>query len=199
MPEPVTFRPRGGQILAWAAIGVCALGLVFIAVTDGALSLLAWAWPIALVAWLAWILYIRPHVQISEGFIEIANVFRTHRVPWGDVDDVDSRFALTVHTKDGRSIRAWAAPAPGARQALTTKRDEVARTPGEGDTRRPSDAEGTASGDATALVRRSLDQYRRSGGDTTPGGTVTTLNVAVIAVTAVLLAAAVLSLALPHD
>jgi hypothetical protein len=199
MPEPVTFRPRGGQILAWAAIGVCALGLVFIAFADGALSLLVWAWPILLVAWLAWILYIRPYVQISEGFIEIANVFRTHRVPWGDIDDVDSRYALTVRTRDGRSIRAWAAPAPGARQALTTRREEVSNTPGESDTRRPSDALGTASGDATALVRRTLDQYRRTGGDTTPGGTVTTLNVGVIAVTAVLAAAVVLSLALPHD
>lgn len=199
MPEPVTFRPRGGQILAWAAIGVCALGLVFIAFTDGIAALALWGWPILLVAWLAWILYVRPHVQISEGFIEIANVFRTHRVPWGDVDDVDSRYALTVRTRDGRSIRAWAAPAPGARQALATKREEVSHTPGDSDTRRPSDAEGTASGDAAALVRRTLDQYRRSGGDTTPGGAVTTLNVGVIAVTAVLLAAAVLSLALPHD
>ncbi|WP_214468583.1 PH domain-containing protein [Microbacterium flavescens] len=199
MPEPVTFRPRGGQIIAWVAIGICALGLVFVAITDGVPSLIVWAWPIVLVAWLAWILYIRPYVQISEGFIEIGNVFRTHRVPWGDVTDVDSRYALTIHTTGGRSIRAWAAPAPSARQAMTTHREEVARTPGEGDTRRPSDAEGTASGDATALVRRTLEQYHRSGGDTTPGGTVSTLNVTVIAVTAVLIAAAVLSLALPHD
>ncbi|MGL4257741.1 PH domain-containing protein [Microbacterium sp.] len=198
MPEPVTFRPRGSQILAWVAIGVCALGLVFVALIDGVASLVAWGWPIALVAWLAWALYVRPHVQISEGFIEIANVFRTHRVPWGDVADVDSRYALTVRTTGGRSIRAWAAPAPGARQALATHREEVSRTPGEGDTRRPSDAEGTPSGDATALVRRTLDQYRRSGGDTTPGGTVTTLNVGVVAVTAVLGAASVLALALPH-
>ncbi len=199
MPEPVTFRPRGGQIIAWVAIGICALGLVFIAVTDGVPSLIVWAWPIVLIAWLAWALYIRPHVRINEGFIEIANVFRTHRVPWGDVADVDSRYALTIHTTGGRSIRAWAAPAPSARQALATRREEVARTPGEGEYRRPADAEGTASGAATALVRRTLEQYRRSGGDLTPGGTVTTLNVTVVAVTAVLLAAAVLSLAAPHD
>lgn len=199
MPEPVTFRPRGGQILAWVAIGVCAVGLVFIAVTDGVGALALWAWPILLVAWLAWALYVRPSVQISEGFIEIVNVFRTHRVPWGDVADVESRYALTVRTTGGRDIRAWAAPAPGARQALTTHREEVSRTPGDGDTRRPSDAEGTPSGDATALVRRSLEAYRSRGGDTTPGGTVTTLNVGVIAVTAILLAASVLTLALPHD
>ncbi|WP_169581287.1 MULTISPECIES: PH domain-containing protein [Microbacterium] len=199
MPEPVTFRPRGGQILAWVAIGVCAVGLVYIALTDGVPSLIAWAWPIVLVAWLAWLLYIRPYVLVNEGFIEIGNVFRTHRVPWGDVAEVDSRYALTVETADGRRIRAWAAPAPSARQALSTRREEVAGTPGEGDYRRPADAMGTASGDATALVRRTLEQYRREGGSAASGGTVTTLNIPVIGVTAVLLAAAVLSLALPHD
>lgn len=199
MPEPVTFRPRGGQIIAWVAIGICAIGLVFVTVIDGLPSLIVWGWPLVLVGWLAWAMYVRPHVVINEGFIEIANVFRTHRVPWGDVADVDSRYALTIQTKGGRSIRAWAAPAPSARQALTTNREEVARTPGEGDMRRPSDAEGTPSGDATALVRRTLDRYHREGGDQTPGGTVSTLNVAVIGVTAVLIAVSVLSLSLPHD
>ncbi|KRB39119.1 PH domain-containing protein [Microbacterium sp. Root180] len=199
MPEPVTFRPRGGQIVAWTAIALCALGLVFVALTDGVPSLIVWAWPIVLVAWLAWAVYIRPHVLVNEGFVEIVNVFRTHRVPWGDVVDVDSRYALTVHTAGGRSIRAWAAPAPGIRQAMSTRREEVATTPGEGDYRRPGDAEGTPSGDAAALVRRALEQYRRAGGDTTPGGTASTLNVVVIAVTAVLIAAAVLALAAPHD
>ncbi|WP_461476286.1 PH domain-containing protein [Microbacterium sp. HJ5] len=198
MPEPVTFRPRGSQILAWAAIGVCALGLVFIAVTEGVPALLLWSWPIVLVAWLAWIVYVRPYVRVNEAFIEVGNVFRTHRVPWSDVADVDSRYALTVTTTGGRSIRAWAAPAPSARQAMSTRREEVAAVPGDGDFRRPADAEGTPSGDAAAIVRRTLLQYRRSGAGDAVGGTVSMLNVAVIAVTAVLLAAAVLSLALPH-
>lgn len=197
MPEPVVLRPRGGQILAWTAIGVCAAGLVFIATTDGIPSLVVWSWPIVLVAWMAWLLYIRPSVSVTDGFVEISNPFRTHRVPWGDIDDVDSRYALTLVTKGGRSIRAWAAPAPGARAALSVRREEVSRTPGEGDTRRPADAEGTASGDASALVRRRLEAYRRAGGHA-PGETASSLNVALIGVTAVLFAAAVLSLSLPH-
>jgi hypothetical protein len=197
MPEPVVLRPRGGQILAWTAIGVCAAALVFIAVSDGVPSLVVWSWPIVLVAWVAWLLYIRPYVSVTDGFVEIGNPFRTHRVPWGDIDEVDSRYALTLVTKGRRSIRAWAAPAPGARTALATRREEVSRTPGEGDSRRPADAEGTASGDAAGLVRRRLEAYRR-GADVAVGEAVSTLNVLLIGVTAVLLAAAVLSLALPH-
>ncbi|TQJ31738.1 PH domain-containing protein [Microbacterium sp. SLBN-146] len=199
MPEPVVFRPRGGQILAWIAIASCAAGLVFMAVTDGVASLLAWAWPLVLAAWLAWLLYVRPYVSVTEGFAEIGNPFRTHRVPWGDIDRVDTRYALTIHTRDGRRIRAWAAPAPGARRALSTRREEVAGTPGEGETRRPSDAAGTESGDSATLVLRHLEEYRRAAGPALAGGTATTLGVLHIGVTAVLIAAAVLSIALlPH-
>ena len=197
MPEPVVFRPRGGQILAWSAIGVCAVAVVLIALTDGIPSVIVWGWPLLLVAWLAWLLYVRPSVTVTDGFVEVSNPFRTHRVPWGDVRGVDSRYALTLETASGARIRAWAAPAPSARQALSTRREELARTPGEGDTRRPSDAEGTASGDAAGLVRRRRDAYERAG-TTAPGRTVTTPNIAPIAVTAVLIAATVLSLALPH-
>jgi Bacterial PH domain len=197
MPEPVVFRPRGGLILAWTAIGVCTAGLVYMAVTDGVAALAAWAWPIVAIAWLAWLLYIHPAVTVTEGFVEVVNPFRTHRVPWGDILDVESRYALTLTTQT-RRIRAWAAPAPGARQALTTRREDVANAPGDGDLRRPADAAGTESGDAMALVRRHLDAYRASGAPGLPGGSATTLNVSLIGVTAALLVAAVLTLSLAH-
>ena len=194
MPQPVTFRPRGGVVLAAIAIAVCGIGVVATAVSDGANGLLAWGWPIALLAWGAWLLYIHPSVQVTDGFVEIVNPLRTHRVPWGDITGVESRYALTVETAD-RSIRAWAAPAPSARRALLTRREEVSRTPGEGDTRRPADAEGTESGDAAAIVRRALDRYRREGGPQLPGGTASTWQFWPIVVTAVLAGATVLSLA----
>lgn len=197
MPEPVVFRPRAGQVLAWTAIGVCGAGLVYIALAESVTSLVFGAWPIVLVAWLAWVLYVRPAVVVTDGFVEIVNPFRTHRVPWGDIDQVDSRYALTVHTRSGRRIRAWAAPAPGARQALSTRREEVSRTPGDGETRRPSDAEGTLSGDAASLLRRRQAESERRGVDPA-AQTVSTLTVPVIAGTAVLVAAAVLTLTLPH-
>ena len=195
MPHPVVFRPRGGVILAVLALVLCLAVLVSIAVTDGVPGLLAWGWPVLAFAWLVWLVYIRPSVTITDDFVEIRNLVRTHRVPWGDVESGDSRFALTVHTRDGAAIRAWAAPAPGARQALATRREEVSRTPGEGDTRRPSDAEGTDSGDATTLVRRALERYRRDGGRKLPGGTHSEWAWLHAAITVLLLAAAVASLA----
>lgn len=198
MPEPVVIRPRGGQILAWAAIGACGVGLFLMVITDGPQSLVLWSWPLLLVAWLAWLLYVHPYVSVTDGFVEIGNPFRTHRVPWGDIGDVESRYAFTVVTAAGRRIRSWAAPAPGIRQAVSTRREEVARSLGDEDTRRPSDAEGTPSGDVSDLVRRRSQAYRRAGGSSSTGGTATTLNIAQIAVTAVLLAATVLSLTVPH-
>lgn len=196
MPHPVVFRPRGGVILAAIAIALCAVGIVSLAVWNGVDGVLEWGAPIVAFAWLCHVAYIQPSVRMTDGFIDIRNMFRSHRVPWGDVDSVDSRYALTVHTADGRQVRAWAAPAPAARRALGTRREEVAGTPGEGDVRRPSDAVGTDSGDATALALAALARYRRDGGPPMPGGTVTTWHVWTIGVTAVLLAAALASLAL---
>lgn len=184
---PIVFRPRGGVITAVATIVLCAVGLVFIAVTDGIPAVFTWGWPIVAIAWLAWLLYIRPSVTVTDGFVEIDNILRRHRVPWGDIVDVETRFALSVRTARGL-VRAWAAPAPGARQALTTRRADVARAPGEGDTRRPSDAAGTASGDAAELVRRHWDRYRREGGVDLAGGTDSRWHVVLIVVTVTLVA-----------
>jgi hypothetical protein len=197
MPEPVTLRPRGGMIIAAIALVITAAALVFIAIDGGLLDLARWAWPVVLLGWGAWLLYLRPYVRVSEGFVEISNLVRTYRVPWGDIDSVDSRFALTIRTRGGRVIRAWAAPAPGARQALSTQRADVTHTPGDDDTRRPSDAEGTASGDAAGLVRRELERHRREG-TAAVGQTALTWHPLLIAGTAALAAAAVVSLVLPH-
>lgn len=198
MPEPITFRPRGGEILAWSAFALCGAALVFIAVTDGVESLVVWAWPIVLIAWIAWLLYARPSVTVDGGFIEIDNPFRVHRIPWDDIDEVDTRYALTIMTRSTRKIRAWAAPAPSARQALSTQREQVAHATGDGDTRRPADAEGTASGDAAGLIRRRLADHRRNGVKA-PGVTRTDVHVALIAVTVVLVVATAVSLGSPHS
>ncbi|GAA5028712.1 PH domain-containing protein [Microbacterium fluvii] len=194
MPQPVVFRPRGGLILAVIAIALSAVVLVFAGITGGAEGLVLWGWPIVAFAWLAWLVYIHPCVVITDGFVEIRNILRTHRVPWGDVDEVGSQYALTVRTRAGRSIRAWAAPAPSARRAMSTRREEVAHSPGDGDMRRPSDAEGTESGDAATIVGRHLESYRRAGGPALPGSATTTWNVPLTVLTAVLLVAAAASL-----
>lgn len=194
MAQPVVFRPRGGVVLAAVAIAICVVALVWLTITDGLAGLVLWGWPIALFAWLAYLLYIRPAVRVTDGFVEMQNIFRTHRVPWGDVADVESRYALTIRTRDGKTLRAWAAPAPGARQALTTRREEIASAPGPGDLRRPSDAAGTESGDATALVVRALERHRRAGDPELPGGTATTWALWPLGVTLLLAIAVAISL-----
>jgi hypothetical protein len=190
------------MIIAAIALMITAAALVFIVVDGGLLELARWAWPVVLLGWGAWLLYLRPFVRVSEGFVEVSNIVRTYRVPWSDIETIESRFALTIRTRSGRTIRAWAAPAPGARQALSTQRADVAHTPGDDDTRRPSDAEGTASGDAAGLVRRELDRHRREDSPLSSapaaGEAVVTWHPLLIAGTAVLTAAAVLSLVLPH-
>lgn len=194
MAQPVVFRPRGGVVLAAIAIVICLVALIWLTVTDGVAGLVLWGWPIVAFAWLAYLLYIRPAVRVTDGFVEMQNIFRTHRVPWGDVADVESRYALTIRTRDGKTLRAWAAPAPGARHALTTRREEIASAPGTGDLRRPSDAAGTESGDGAALVLRALERHRRAGGQELPGGTATSWALWPLGITLLLAIAAFVSL-----
>ena len=77
MPEPVTLRPRGGMIIAVAALVIAVAALVFIAVDGGLLELVRWAWPVVLLGWGAWLVYLRPFVRVSEGFVEVSNIVRT--------------------------------------------------------------------------------------------------------------------------
>ncbi|MFN8076638.1 MAG: PH domain-containing protein [Kineosporiaceae bacterium] len=109
----------------------------------GAYGVLAGWWLVALVvrgAWsslpqvaaglgaggcLVFALLWRPHVRADAHGVLLANVVRDVAVPWPAVEEVRTRFALTV-VSGGRSYAAWAAPARGGSRAL---RPSPARRP----------------------------------------------------------------------
>jgi hypothetical protein len=53
----------------------------------------------------------RPYILMSDEEILIVNPLSTHRFNWLDVESIDSKFTMSV-TVDGKTINAWAAPAP---------------------------------------------------------------------------------------
>jgi len=125
--EPVeVYRTTFSKVVAIVVAVVCLLGLVASAVGRPA-TLLDPGWVLGCVAIVVWVLFWWPRVEISDGEIVIANVLRTHRVPWVRVTAIDSRWAFTVHTSD-RAYQAWASPGSSgmaARARLTrSRRDE---------------------------------------------------------------------------
>ncbi|MGB3737705.1 MAG: PH domain-containing protein [Ilumatobacter sp.] len=162
------FRPGFGRGLTVLVALIAAVTAVTVTVTSGltdALLTLPW---LALLAATCWAFFWRPSVVVSDAGVRLVNVTRTIDVPWPAVNDVDTRFALTLETAYGR-FRAWAAPAPGAGSALrssmrmrrpaSTDPDDVV----EHESSSMGDIAGSASGEAARIVRRRWEGLRDAG------------------------------------
>jgi hypothetical protein len=105
----VVLRSRFGQVLValLAAIALVATGGTLLRGDVGMLAHLVPA--LALVVVGAWALFWRPAVAITPADVELVNVLRSVRVTWPAIQEVETRWALTLVTAGGR-YTAWAAP-----------------------------------------------------------------------------------------
>jgi hypothetical protein len=74
-------------------------------------GVLAALWTVAALAALAAVFW-RPAVVVDEEAAELRNVLRDVRVPWGALEAVDTRYALTL-VAGGRRHQSWAAVSRG--------------------------------------------------------------------------------------
>lgn len=107
--EPVqVFRTGFARVIAVLVVGVCAVALIVSGISHPA-SVLQPGWVFGCAGIVAWIAFWRPHVEISDGEIVLANIVRTVGVPWVRVTAIDSRWSLTIHTSE-RRYQSWASP-----------------------------------------------------------------------------------------
>lgn len=200
MPADVRLSPRFGRILT-IAVGVVAAAALASAVSQGAESVLRTVAPVALLVVATWAAFWRPTVVVHADSVTVRNVFSTEEVDLADIQRIDTRFALTLDTVNGR-VTAWAAPAPGRHSVITAQRSDTRHLPEStysGGTMRPGDLVTSDSGTAAAVIRRRWEDLRDEKGGIGDGpatGRRRTVHVATIAVLAALLVAAALSLAL---
>jgi hypothetical protein len=159
------FRPRSAAVavVAWAL--VC-IGWLWLAFRDGGTDAGVRAVPQVLFASaVVWAVLVRPSVDVDDAGVGLRNVVHDVDVPWARLEAVETRFALTLVTDDGRRFAAWAAPASGRYADVRMTRKE-ATTLALGDDPQPtaSAAWGSHSGAAAAWVRR---EWARSA-DRTP-------------------------------
>ncbi|WP_125131683.1 PH domain-containing protein [Microbacterium sp. 10M-3C3] len=200
--QEVTFRPIPSRVLAVVTIGVCAVG-VGVMVWQDPSSALRYAWALVFVGFAAWALFWRPRLAVQEHGVTVVNVLRTTFVSWPAIQRVDTRYALTLFTTNGR-VPVWVSPAPGRHRAFGLARadfDGVAESAaGEHGSLRPSDALSTTSGGLAHVIRSHWEQLRDAGlfdSGVEPGATRTTWHVATIATLAVLAAATLAGLLVP--
>jgi len=159
------FRPMWGRVLCVAPAIGCAVSLLALVISDGASALWQGGPPLALAAGACWAIFWRPAVVVNDGGVRLVNVFRTVELPWPSIQRVETKYALTLYTAYGR-YTAWAAPAPGAHDAVRSTRSDAHHLPDSAWTSegsRPGDLPSTASGSAASLIRRRWDVLRKEG------------------------------------
>lgn len=172
LPDPVVLRPHGVRVLAattWALL-VVFLGLTAL---EDPVAALRFSPSAALVALVVHALFWRPRIDVDADGITLANVVRDTRVPFARLDDVRTRFALTLETVEG-TFTSWSSPAPGRTSALSLSRRDTRGLAAMG---QPCDlgvsasaAPNTDSGAAALLVRHRWEVWREHGGSPDPVG-----------------------------
>lgn len=109
-------------------------------------------------------MYWSPSVQVTEDEVTVHNPLATWHVPWGAIQRIDTKFALTLFTERAR-IEAWAAPASGRYTIFRlgpddTKVSESAKVAGA---IRPGDSLASESGQAADYIRRHWELLRDDG------------------------------------
>jgi hypothetical protein len=157
-------RPWWGRALTVAIAAICVAVTLWTGIAD------SWTDAALTVPWMAlltltcWATFWRPRVAVSDAGVELVNVSRTVFIPWPALQDIDTKWALTLITAYGR-FRAWSAPAPGARAALVSlSGSRKQRGPPQAEEIvRPGDLIDSPSGTAAALIRHRWDQVRAAG------------------------------------
>lgn len=109
--ESKTLRARFGLVLTVLVWCVCAAALVTMVVTGRWLDLARFGLVAGLAAYVMWLLFWSPSVTISPRGVEVRNLLRVHDVSWPAIQNIDTKYALTLITAS-RKVVAWAAPAP---------------------------------------------------------------------------------------
>jgi len=167
--ETTVYRPGFARGLSYAVLVLAVLGLGSALISNFAAS---WRFiPItALVVVLVWAAFYFPAVIISPAGVEIRNITRTIALPWPAIQQIETKYALTLFTAYG-SYSAWAAPAPGRAEigrAGNAKvfRDNAAGLPSSviaGGTISSGDLLNSDSGQAANLVRQRWEELRAAG------------------------------------
>lgn len=155
-------RSSYGRFLTGATAVGAVLALVSLVVSDGAEGLARYGAIPVLATVLVWAAFWRPEVRVAPAGVTVVNVWSTTEIPWADLTEVTTRWALELHTTGGR-VSAWAVP-----PASGTVERGLRRTAREPDDQRPT-------ADNVAALIRAWDER-----DTGHQGVRTTWHVATV-------------------
>jgi hypothetical protein len=139
---------------------MCALMVVAVS-TQGNQSetLVALAWATA-VATIAHLIFFRPKVVLYDEGIVIVNPFLTVTVGWDLVEDIDTKFTMSIQVAD-KVIYAWAAPAPSRYHSRSIHESDLrGMRIRDREMIRPGESPRSHSGAVTYLARTRLERFQ---------------------------------------
>jgi hypothetical protein len=157
-----TLYSRSGRIMASAGFVFALFGITALAI-DSWLLLATKSWVYIWFAYFAWLLFWNPSVKVSDEGVVVDNIFKTHKLNWSAIIRIDTKFSLTLETKD-RTIQAFGAPAPSRYAGFMANRTEAEHLPessfvGKGLVR-PGDLTSSDSGVAAYIIRSHWEKLR---------------------------------------
>jgi hypothetical protein len=141
----------------FALFGITALAI------DSWLLLATKSWVYIWFAYFAWLLFWNPSVKVSDEGVVVDNIFKTHKLNWSAITRIDTKYSLTLETKD-RTIQAFGAPAPSRYAGFMANKTEAEHLPessfiGKGLVR-PGDLTSSDSGVAAYIIRSHWEKLR---------------------------------------
>lgn len=157
-----TLYSRSGRIMASAGFVFALFGITALAI-DSWLLVATKSWVYIWFAYFAWLLFWNPSVKVSEEGVVVDNIFKTHKLNWSAITRIDTKYSLTLETKD-RTIQAFGAPAPSRYAGFMANRTEAEHLPessfvGKGLVR-PGDLTSSDSGVAAYVIRSHWEKLR---------------------------------------
>jgi hypothetical protein len=128
--NPQIFRPKSGYIFAGMAFWIVAT-MLYLQIIDYGFNfglIIASIWG-ALVCSICYQIFIHPKVVFFDEGVEIVNPFAHHLIGWQDVEQIDTRYTLSIKTFGNevgtKQIYAFAAPAPGRYHSRSIHQSEL--------------------------------------------------------------------------
>lgn len=127
---PVTYRNRGMRACGW--VGVMFFTFLALTAAWGTTSIagpIGGTFLLALFAAPAYLLAVRPRIDISDRGVHVRNPLSTLHVPWSEIGDVSiDRTTVRLHTKTHGTVWLWASTQMATSHGYAAYTDRVAAT-----------------------------------------------------------------------
>lgn len=117
---------------------------------------------------LTWLGLVRPKLVVANEGVTVVNPVSRVQIGWHDIEELDTKYSLTIVTKDRRRFVSWAAPAPGRHHARTVRGAEfkgvgVAADNVKDGLIKAGESPRSLSGQAIAICRLRMIAFTRAG------------------------------------